>query len=137
MQNDSSFDICRLILKYRLSINDRIFAKEIHTTLLHFYLSDREEVNPAFLSLQLAHEHGCTNQQEVRHSISVHVQGAQNASKVRANLGQALAADDELYLAACIQWVAGENVNTTSSNISTCLPLSESMIADCIWALMV
>ena len=58
-----------------------------------FYLGDREEVDPALLSLQIAHEHGRTDQQEVRHLVFVHVQGAQDASKVGPDLGQQLPAD--------------------------------------------
>lgn len=50
------------------------------------YLGDGEDVDPAFLFLQLAHEHRRPDQQEVRHSISVHIQRAEDAPEVGANL---------------------------------------------------
>lgn len=37
------------------------------------YLGDRKEVDPAFFSPQLIHEHGSTNQQEVCLPIFIHV----------------------------------------------------------------
>lgn len=73
-------------------------TKEVYFYFIYFYLCNGEDVNPAFFSLQLAHEHGGTNQQEVCHPISVHVQGAQDTSKVWPNLGKELANDGELNL---------------------------------------
>lgn len=61
-----------------------------------FYLGDREDVHPAYFFLQPAHQHGSTNQQEVRHTVSVHVQGAQHTPKVRPNLGERVANDGEI-----------------------------------------
>lgn len=46
------------------------------------YLGDREDVDPAFLFLQLVHEHRCPDQQEVCHSIFVHIQRAEDAPEV-------------------------------------------------------
>lgn len=50
------------------------------------YLGDREDIDPAFLFLQLAHEHRRPYQQEVCHSISVHIQRAEDAPEVRPDL---------------------------------------------------
>lgn len=50
------------------------------------YLGDGEDVHPAFLFLQLAHEHWCPDQQEVCYSISVHIQRAEDTPKVGPNL---------------------------------------------------
>lgn len=61
-----------------------------------FYLGDREDVHPAYFFLQPVHEHGRADQQEVRHPVSVHVQGAQHAPKVRPNLGERAATDGEI-----------------------------------------
>lgn len=61
-----------------------------------FYLGDREDVHPAYFFLQPAHEHGRADQQEVRHIVFVHVQGAQHAPKVRPNLGERVATDGEI-----------------------------------------
>lgn len=52
------------------------------------HLGDREDVDPAFLLLLPAHEHGGAHQEKVRHPVFVHVQGAQHAAEVGANLGE-------------------------------------------------
>ena len=53
------------------------------------YLGDGEEVDPALLLLQLAHKHGRSHQQEVRRAVPVHVQRAQGAAEVGADLKHA------------------------------------------------
>lgn len=52
------------------------------------HLGDGEDVDSAFLLLLPAHEHGGADQQEVRHAVLVHVQRAQHAAEVGANLGE-------------------------------------------------
>ena len=52
------------------------------------YLGDGEEVDPALLLLHRAHEHRRAHQQEVRRPVAVHVQRAQGAAEVGADLKQ-------------------------------------------------